>query len=215
MRVVAIKGPTPRHVRPGREAEIYGLLNGCPDLFEKNTLFKVLSINLRTEKGPDFIAVNHKGHLIIGEVKRGGMPTGGWVQAKRYAKMLGNMRESELEQYIENRAAGKRPQSLQGLTKGFLGPTARAAFFNPSRRRVQLILVAEDFSDSILRSATRARLGARLRQLVRDVKCVQVRTYRVRSRSTFGIASVVSGRSRRLRIGQLTTACSRRRPVAF
>ena len=131
MRVVAIDGPTPQHVRPGREAEIYGLLHGCPDLFEKNTLFKVLSINVRTEKGPDFIAVNHKGHLIIGEVKRGGMPASGWVQAKRYAKMLGRMREPELEQYIGNRETGKHPQSLRGLTKGFLGPTARAAFFNP------------------------------------------------------------------------------------
>lgn len=199
MRVVAIEGPAPRHVRPRREAEIYALLQGCPELFEKNTLFKVLSVNVRTEKGPDFIAVNHKGHLIVGEVKRGGMPAGGWAQAKRYAKLLGRMREADLDQYIAKRADSKHVPQLRGVTKGFLGPTARAAFFNPSRRRVQLLLVAETFSDSLLRSATRARLGARLRELVRDVKCIQVRTYRVRSQSTFGIASVVSGRSRRLR----------------
>jgi hypothetical protein len=199
MRVVAIDGPTPKHVHPKREAEIYALLEGCPELFEKNTLFRVLSINVRTEKGPDVIAVNQKGHLIIGEVKRGGMPVGGWAQAKRYAKLLGRMRETELDQYIANRSSERHTGLLRAMTKGFLGPTARAAFFNPSRRRVQLVLVAEGFSDSVLRSATRAKLGARLREVVRDVKCVQVRTYRVRSRSTFGIASVVSGRSRRLR----------------
>jgi hypothetical protein len=199
MRFVAIDGPEPRHVHPKREDEIYALLLRRPELLEKNTLFKVLSINVRTEKGPDFIAVNHKGHLIIGEIKRGGMPAGGWAQAKRYAKLLGRMREAELEHYIADRTAGKDTPSLRHATKGFLGPTARAAFFRPSRRRVQLLLVAEHFSDSLLRSATRAKLGARLRELVRDVKCVEIRTYRVRSRSTFGIASVVSGRSRRLR----------------
>src|SRR5262245_13693838 len=150
MRVVAIKGPVPKHVRPEREAEIYGLLHGCPDLFEKGTLFRVLSINVRTEKGPDFIAVNHKGHLIIGEIKRGGMPKGGWSQAKRYAKLLGRMRESNLEQYISDRNSGSAKKSLRQVTKGILGRTARDAFFNPSRRRVQLILVAEAFSDAIL-----------------------------------------------------------------
>lgn len=199
MRVVAIKGAGPKHIQPERESEIYALLHGCPDLFEKGSLFRVLSLNVRTEKGPDFIAVNHRGHLVLGEVKRGGMSAGGWAQAKRYAKLLGQMRESELEGYISSRSRDKGKSTLRQLTKGFLGPTARAAFFNPSRRRVQLILVAEAFSDSILRSATRARLGARLHRLVRDVKCVQLRTYQVRSRSTFGVASVVSGRSRRLR----------------
>jgi hypothetical protein len=199
MRVVAIKGARPKHVQPERESEIYALLHGCPDLFEKGSLFRVLSLNVRTEKGPDFIAVNHRGHLVLGEVKRAGMSAGGWAQVKQYAKLLGKMRERELDDYISRRN-GKIPKpTLRQLTKGFLGPTARDAFFNPSRRRVQLILVAETFSDSILRSATRARLGARLRRLVRDVKCVQLRTYQVRARSIFGVASVVSGRSRRLR----------------
>jgi hypothetical protein len=199
MRLVAVDGPEPKVVRPKREAEIYALLERCPELFEKNTLFKVLSVNVRTEKGPDFIAVNHKGHLVIGEIKRGSMPVAGWVQAKQYAKRLGEMRERELDAYIAKRQAGQNPRPLRSMTKGFLGLTARAAFFNPSRRRVQLILVAEGFSDSLLRTATRARLGARLRKIVRDVKCVQPRTYRVRSRSTFAVASVVGGRSRRLR----------------
>jgi len=199
MQLVAIDGAKPKHVHPKREAEIYALLKGCPELLERNTLFRVLSINVRTEKGPDFIAVNRKGHLVIGEVKRGGMREGGWAQAKRYAKLLGGMREEELDQYIEDRALGHDTPSLRSLTKGFLGPTARDAFFSPSRRRVQLLLVAEQFSDALLRTATRARLGARLRRLIRDVKCVEIRTYHVRSRSTFGIASVVSGRSRRLR----------------
>jgi len=71
MRLVAIKGPEPKRVSPKRETEIYTLLERYPGLFEKGTLFRLLSVNVRTEKGPDFIAVNHKGHLIIGEIKRG------------------------------------------------------------------------------------------------------------------------------------------------
>jgi hypothetical protein len=199
MRLVAISGPEPKRVSAKRETEIYALLQRYPGLFEKGTLFRLLSVNVRTEKGPDFLAVNHKGHLIIGEIKRGGLPPGAWAQVKYYAKRLGRMRELELERYIANRSSEKDARTLRDLTRGFLGPTARAAFFNPSRRRVQLLLVAEDFPDVVLRNATRAKLGTRLREIVRDVKCVQVRTYRVRSRSTFGIASVVSGRGRRLR----------------
>jgi hypothetical protein len=199
MRLVAIKGPEPKRVSPKRETEIYALLHRYPGLFEKGTLFRLLSVNVRTERGPDFIAVNHKGHLIIGEIKRGVLPGTAWTQVKHYAKRLGRMREQELERYIANRGKPTNKRSLRDLTRGFLGPTARAAFFYPARRRVQLLLVAEDFSDAVLRNATRVKLGARLRALVRDVKCVQLRTYRVRSRSTFGIASVVSGRGRRLR----------------
>lgn len=196
MRLIAIDGPEPKRVRPSREAEIYALLHRHPELFEKGTLFRLLSVNVQTEKGPDFLAVNRKGHLIIGEIKRGGLHLGALAQAKYYAKRLGRMREAELNNYLARRADTR---FLRDLTRGFLGPTARAAFFNPSRRKVQLLLVAEDFPDLVLRNATRSKLGKRLREFVKDIKCVQIRTYRVRARSTLAIASVVSGWRRRLR----------------
>ena len=70
---------------------------------------------------------------------------------------------------------------------------------NPSRRKLQLVFVAEHFSDRVLRATTRAGLGSILRTSVTDIKCIELRTYRVPRKATLAVASVVAGRHRRLR----------------
>ncbi|MCX5795095.1 MAG: hypothetical protein NTY77_06350 [Elusimicrobia bacterium] len=201
MRVIALNGPKPKRILPTRERKLYALLKEHPEILEKDSHFRLLSINRRSEKGPDFIGVNNKGHMIIGEVKLRGLHQGAWDQAKSYAKRVGRMRENELDQYIKSRVKAGRGEagSLRDLTRGLLGPAARLAFFNPSHRRVQLLLVAEDFPDDVLRDADRCNLGQNLRGLVKDVKCVQVQLYQAPARSTLAITSVLSGRHRRVK----------------
>ncbi|MBI4588016.1 MAG: hypothetical protein HY725_04210 [Candidatus Rokubacteria bacterium] len=196
MQLVAVEGARPKRVAPRREREIYCLLRVNPELFEKDTQFKLLYVNKRAEKGPDFVAVNRKGHLLLGEVKKGGLPTSAWSQAKRYAKRFANMREAELNIQLARSGISKK---VRDLLRGFLSSTGFAALLNPSRRKLHLVFVAEAFSDRILRATTRDSLGRVLRSKVKDVKCVELRTYRVPRAATLAIASVVGGRRRRFR----------------
>jgi len=196
MDLIAIDGHKPKRMTPKRERQIYRLLNDVTGILDKDTLVKVLSVNEGPEKGPDFLAVNKKGHLLLGEVKRGGLPSSAWAQAKQYAKRFAKLREKQLDEELAK--AGKRGRIRMAL-KGFLNERARRAFLNPSRRKLQLVFVAEHFGDHILRRATHATLGAGLRARVTDVKCVELRTYRVHGGGSFAVASVVGGRRRRLR----------------
>jgi len=196
MKVIKIAKAKPRRVPFGQERDIYALFEAMPEVLEKPTLFRPLCINKGPEKGPDFIAVNKKGHLLIGEVKNRSFRTDGWIQAKRYAKRFAEMREAELN--TELRRAGMHV-GIRKAVKGFLGSTAKRALLNPSRRRLQIILVAESFSDKILHSTRRDDLGAPLKSKVKDVKCIVVRMYAVPRAARFAIATVISGKRRKLR----------------
>ena len=83
--------------------------------------------------------------------------------------------------------------------KGFLDPTAKRALLNPSKRRLQIILVAEGFSDKVLRSTRRDNLGSPLKSKVKDVKCIEVQTFAVPRAAKFAVAAVISGKRRKLR----------------
>jgi hypothetical protein len=195
MELVAVEGAKAKRIRPKRERELYTLLRRCPELFDKETQFRVLYVNEGPEKGPDFVAVNKRGHLLLGEVKRGGLPVAAWSQAKAHAKRFAKMREAALN--AELAKAGV--QELRRELRGFLGSTEFNALLNPSRRKLQLVFVAEAFSDDVLRRTKRAALGSILRAKVTDVKCIEIHTYRVPARATLAIASAVAGAHRRVR----------------
>jgi len=122
----------------------------------------MLCLNKGPEKGPDFIAVNQKGHLLLGEIKRGPMSAVAWHQAKEYARRFGELRKDQLGASL-NKAGLSRP--LKEAIRGFLGGTAKRALLNPSRRKLQLVLVAESFSDQMLRIASLDNLGSTLKKL--------------------------------------------------
>jgi len=104
MKVIKIAKAKPRRVPFGRERDIYALFEAMPEILEKPTLFRPLCINKGPEKGPDFIAVNKKGHLLIGEIKNRSFRTDGWIQAKRYASRAG-LRDNE-HQLRNKKASG-------------------------------------------------------------------------------------------------------------
>jgi len=196
MKVYRIEKAKPKRVPFGQEKDIYALFEAMPEVLEKPTLFRLLYINKGPEKGPDFIAVNKKGHLLLGEIKNRSFRIDGWIQAKRYAKRFAKMREDELNNELSKVGAGT---SVRRAVKGFLGSTAKAALLNPSRRRLQIILVAESFSDKVLRITHRDDLGAPLKSKVKDVKCIVVQTFVVPRAAKFAVAAVISGKRRKLR----------------
>jgi hypothetical protein len=196
MKVIKIAKAKPRRVPFWRERDIYALFAAMPEVLEKPTLFRLLSINKGPEKGPDFIAVNKKGHLLIGEIKNRSFRTDGWIQAKHYAKRFAKMREPALD--TELGRAGVHA-GIRKAVKGFLGSTAMRALLNPSGRRLQSILVAESFSDKVLRSTRRDDLGVPLKSKVKDVKCIVVRMFAVPRAARFAIATVITGKRRKLR----------------
>jgi hypothetical protein len=106
------------------------------------------------------------------------------------------MREAELD--IELCRTGTIT-GIRKAVKGFLGLTALQALLNPSRRKLQIVLVAESFSDKVLRSTHRDDLGAPLKSKVKDVKCIAVQTFFVPRAAKFAIATVISGKRRKLR----------------
>jgi hypothetical protein len=175
MRLVSMTGPHPKRIPLKRERMIY----------------KLLSLNTGPEKGPDFVAANKRGHLVLGEIKRGSLRPDAWPQIQTYAKKFGEMRWRELDAAIK----GVTKKELQG----FLSRTAWNAFFSPSRRKLQLVLIAEDFSDQVLRRAARKNLNARLQRVVKDVKCIQIQTFHVKGHGEIAVASGLSGRRRKLR----------------
>lgn len=195
MELVAVEGARATRIRPRRERDIYALLRKRPELFDKDTQLHVLYVNRGPEKGPDFIAVNKRGHLLLGEVKLRGLPVGAWAQAKQYAKRFAKMRERAIDAELAKAGVPRLRETL----RGFLGPTAFQALLNPTRCKLQLVFVAEHFSDGVLRTMTRPALGSILRASVTDIKCIELRTYRVPRKTTLAVASVVAGRHRRLR----------------
>ncbi len=155
MRLAAVEPatPKPRRVHVSREKAIYALLERTPELLEKKAQFRLLSINKGPEKGPDFVAVNKKGHLVLGEIKRGSLSIRAWGQVKTYAKRFAKMRHRELNEELSGALRGR---DIRRSLPGFLGSTAWRALLNPSSRRLQLVLVAKGFSDRVLRSIARA-----------------------------------------------------------
>jgi len=106
------------------------------------------------------------------------------------------MREDELDTELH------RAGTITGIrkaVKGFLGSTATRALINPSRRRLQIVLVAESFSDKVLRRTRRDDLGVPLKSKVKDVKCIAVHMFLVPRASKFAIATIISGKRRKLR----------------
>ena len=196
MKVYRIEKANPKRVPFGREKDIYALFKAMPQVLEKPTLFRLLYMNKGPEKGPDFVAVNKKGHLLLGEIKNRSFRIDGWTQAKRYAKRFSKMREDELDIELCKVRAGT---SVRRAVKGFLDPTAKRALLNPSRRKLQIVLVAERFSDKVLRRTHRKDLGAPLKSKVKDVKCIEVQTFAVPQAAKFAVAAVISGKRRKLR----------------
>lgn len=178
-----------------REKKIYKLLRNIPDLLEKDTQFRPLSINVGPEKGPDFVGLNKKGHLIIGEIKIGTLDRVAWKQVKTYGKKIGKMRQEELESDIYR---GRNNKSLRSEYKGFLSKKAQSAFLNPSRRRIQLVLVAERFSDRVLTEINRQKMSQKLGKIVKDVKCLEVRLFKVDSNKTIVVSEIILGNKRKL-----------------
>jgi len=152
-------------------------------------------MNRGPEKGADFVAVNKKGHLLLGEVKRGALSVSAWAQAKQYAKRFAKMREHA----IDAEPAKARVSGLPETLRAFLGSTAFQALLNPARRKVQLVFVAEYFSGRVLQATTRAALGPILRKRVSGIKFIELPTYGVPRKATLAVASVVAGSHRRLK----------------
>jgi hypothetical protein len=178
-----------------RERKIYRLLAKIPGLLEKDTQFRPLKINVGPERGPDFIGLNKKGHLIIGEIKKGTLRRVAWKQVKTYAKKIGKMHKKELESAIYKDG---NSMSLKSIYKGFLSKTAQLAFLNPSRRCVQLVLVAERFSDRVLREIHHQKIGHKLDEIVKDVKCLEVNLFKIDSNKTIVISEIILGNRRKL-----------------
>jgi len=194
MKVFNITGPVLRSQQFSREPKIYKLLNENPELLEKNSQFRLLKINKRSEKGPDFIAINKKGHLIVGEIKAGTLPSVAVKQLKGYAIRFSEMRKDELDREI----SGHKFPSLRKAYKGFLPKKAQTALLNPSRRRLQLVLVAERFSDKALKEADLQKLPNKLRKVIKDIKCLQLQLFRNNGAKVIAVGEVISGNNRRL-----------------
>lgn len=194
MQLISMTGPRPKRIphKPlRRERMIYKLLDKAPDLLEKGTQLKLLSLNTRHEKGPDFVGANKRGQLVLGEIKKGSLRPDAWPQIQGYATEFAQMRSRKLDEAIQDNAKME--------LRGFLSRTAWNAFFNPSRRRLQLVLIAEDFSDKILRRATKKNLWSKLQKVVKDVKCIQIQTFAVKGHGEIAVAAGLSGRRRKLR----------------
>ncbi|MBI5622996.1 MAG: hypothetical protein HY924_04370 [Elusimicrobia bacterium] len=197
MLLVSMKGAQPKPVHFRREKDIYALLKNQPHILEKETQYRMLLINKGPEKGPDFIAVNRRGHLLLGEVKKGPLSLVAWRQIRRYAKRFCKMRKDDLNGVLVKAGIGPLQKTLKG--KRLLSSTGWKALLNPSRRKLQLVLVAEGFSDRVLQGMSHDLLGNPLRSKVKDVKCVELRMYRVSGSTQFAIASVIAGNRRQLR----------------
>lgn len=178
-----------------REKKIYKLLSRIPGLMEKNSQFRFLSINIGPEKGPDFIGLNKKGHFILGEIKAGSLGYGAWGQLKTYGKKFMGMRQKELERIVYR---GGIYKSLRSAYKGFLSKTAQMAFLNPARRRLQFVLVAERFSDRTLTEINFRKMGRKLRNAVKDVKCLKVCLFKADSSKTIVVSEIILGNKRKL-----------------
>src|SRR3989338_6990408 len=178
-----------------REKKIYRLLGRIPSLMEKDSQFRLLSINIGPEKGPDFIGLNKKGHLILGEVKAGSLRNDAWTQVKTYGKKYMKMRQKELEQIVSR---GGTYKSLCNAYKGFLSKTAQMALLNPSRRRLQFVLVAERFSDGVLNKINSRNMGYKLRNAVKDIKCMEVCCFKIGAGKTIAVAKIILGSKRKL-----------------
>jgi hypothetical protein len=177
-----------------REKKMYKLLAKIPGLLESKSQFRPLRINKRAEKGPDFIAINKKGHLILGELKVGTLAYVAVNQMKRYARRFIKMRQKDLEKQIDK----KEYSSLQEAYKNFLPKKARNALLNPSRRRLQLVLVAERFSDNALKEVNRLMPRGKLRKSVKDIKCLKLQLFRSNSAKAIAVGEIISGNKRRL-----------------
>lgn len=197
MRLKAIKGSRVKRISARYEKDIYELLHHNPDLLEDNTQWRFLGLNKGPEKGPDFIAVNRMGDLLLGEIKCPNMRREAWPQIKKYALHFSRMREAALNKAIAGKEARSNP--LKKIISGFLNKTGRSAIINPSRRKLQLVLIAENFSDDNLRLMNINTLGKMLRKSVKDVKCIEIQVYKTSERGNFVITSIVSGRRRKLR----------------
>lgn len=192
MKLVSVKGAHPTRIPLKRERKIYDLLHRVPGLLEKGTQLRLLSLNTGPEKGPDFVAVNQRGHLVLGEIKKSSLRPNAWPQIKGYAKKYGKMRWKELD--------AKFNITTNQLLRRFLHRTAAwSALRSPVRRKIQLVLMAESFSDKALRAAAARNLGAGLKKKVKDVKCIEIQMYRVKGPADIVAVSVVSGRRRKLR----------------
>lgn len=195
MNAFTLQGKRLRCLPFHRERRIYRLFSKIPALLDRSAQFRLLALNVGPEKGPDFLGLNDRGHLVIGEIKKGTMGRGGLIQARCYAKLFLTMRQRDLDGIV---AGGGCYPSIRAATKNFLSRTAQSALRNPSRRRIQIVLVAERFSDTFLRDATRDRLGRTLRRAVKDIKAVAVQLLRVAPSREIVVAEVVGGRRRRL-----------------
>lgn len=195
MKAFLTTGEQLKQKRFRREKKIYGLLGRIPGLMEKSSQFRFLSINTGPEKGPDFIGLNKKGHLILGEIKAGPLRHEAWNQLKIYGKKFMRMRKNELERVVYR---GGIYRTLRGAYKGFLSKTAQMAFLNPSRRRLQFVLVAERFSDRTLKEINSRKIGRKLHNAVKDIKCLEVCLFRIGSGKTIAVAKIVAGDRRKL-----------------
>lgn len=195
MKAFFIDGRPLKHKKFSREKRIYKLLANIPGLLEKDSQFRLLSINVGPEKGPDFVGLNKRGHIILGEIKAGSLRRDAWKQLKVYGKKFGAMRKAELERVI---CKGGIFNSLRSAYKRFLSKTAQSAFLNPARRRIQLVLVAERFSDKTLVEINRQKMGRKLRNIVKDIKCLEVRLFKVDTSKIIAVAEIISGNKRKL-----------------
>jgi hypothetical protein len=177
-----------------RERHIYKLLDEAPGLLEKGSRFRLLRLNSRAEKGPDFIGFNKRGHLILGEIKAGSLRANAWRQVKRYAKQFAIKRRKDLEKIVDR----KRFPSLKHAYGNFLSRKAQRALLNPAKRRRQLVLVEERFSDKILARVKREKMNAQLQRYVKDVKCLAVQVYEVPGPGSVAVTEVLSGKWKKL-----------------
>jgi hypothetical protein len=90
-------------------------------------------------------------------------------------------------------------KSLDRAGHNLLSSTAKRALLYPSLRRLQLVLVAEAFSDRVLEEISEKRRKATIRKFVKDVKCVEMQVFEVKKKGTIATATIVAGRARRLR----------------
>jgi hypothetical protein len=166
---------------------MYGFLDRNPELLASRFHFRILSANKGPEKGPDFIGINRQGQLVLGEIKAGPLNRG------RLASNQG-LRE-EVWEHVRR---GGRFTSLGSAGRNLLSSKAKRALYYPSRRRLQLVLVAEMFSDQVLREIEKKGRTVSIRRFVKDVKCVEMQVFKVRAIGTIVAAAIVSGRARQL-----------------
>ena len=196
MRVVGGDGKLIKPLRVERERRMYELIRRNSELLESSSQFRLLTANKGPEKGPDFIGVNRRGQLVLGEIKAGPLRADAWRQVKGYANRFRKMRKQELERHIIH---GGMYSSLDVAGRNLLSSTAKRALLNPSLRRLQLVLVAESFSDRVLEEIRKKGRKATIRRFVKDVKCVEMQVFKIRKKGTIATVTVIAGRARRLR----------------